>query len=80
MGQRRRRSGVVQPAVCRPAAILAPSHLGGVEAEVLAADVVMLADLSAAQAGEEAFRLIGARAILGEGNRVVNAMHLKPGV
>jgi hypothetical protein len=33
----------VQPAVINPAAILAPSYLGSIEAKIFAADVVVLA-------------------------------------
>ena len=80
MAQRRCRSGLMLRPVRHPAAILAPRHLGGIEAEILAADVVVLADLGATQAREEALYLIGARAVLAIRNRVVDPAHLEPGV
>ena len=52
MRQRRRRSGMVQPTVRHPAVILTPSDLDGVGSKVLAANVVVLPDLGAAEAGE----------------------------
>ena len=80
MRQRRRRRGLVQRPVRHPAAILPPRHLDGVGREVLAADVVVLAQLGAAQTREVAFGLVRARAVQGEGNRVVNAHHVVVGV
>lgn len=64
MRQCRARGGLVERPVRHPAPILAPSHLAGVEAEILAADVMVLADLGATEAGEERLRLVGASAVL----------------
>lgn len=47
-------------AIANPAMILAPRHFGGIRGEVRAADVVVNANLSAADAREEAFRAVGA--------------------
>lgn len=47
-------------AVADAAVILAPRHFSGVCGEVGATDVVVNADLSATDAGEEAFRAVGA--------------------
>jgi len=68
MGQRRRRSGLVQRPVRHPALVLTPGHLDGIGSQVLAADVVVLAQLGAAQTGEVAFGLVRAGAVLGERN------------
>lgn len=72
------------PAVRRPVIltphILAPCHLTGVEAQVDAADVVMLADLGATQAREVALGLVGAGAVIREGDAVVDAVRGEAGV
>lgn len=52
--------------------ILAPRHLARVAAQVDPADAVVLAQFGAAQAGEKAFRLIGACFIRAVGQRVVD--------
>jgi len=80
MCQRSARSRPVLPTIGHAPGILAPSHFSSVEAEVLPADVVVLADLSATQAREVAFSLIGACAVFAERNRVVDAAHLVAGV
>ncbi len=66
--------------VRHPAAILAPRHLDGVGRQILAADVVVLTQLSATQAGEVAFGSVGAGAVPGERHRVVDAHHVIIGV
>ena len=80
MAQRRARSSLVQRSVSLPAVVLAPSHLGGVEPQVVAADMVVLADLGATEAGKEALRLVRAGAAQAERNRVIDAAHLIAGV
>ena len=87
MPQRRRRSSLMQRPVRQPAAVLTPRHLNGVGSElngvgseVFAADVVVLAQLGAAQAREVALGLVRARAVLGERDRVINAHHVVIGV
>ena len=80
MRQRRSRSGLVQRPVRHPPPILAPGHLDGVGQQVLAADVVVLTQLGAAQAGEVAFGLVGAGTILGERDRMVDPHHVVVGV
>lgn len=52
--------------------LVAPSHLANVAAQVDAADVMMLAEFGPAQAGEEAFSLIGAGIFRAVGQRVVD--------
>lgn len=60
MRQRRARHHEILFAVRHPAMILAPRHFRGVGGKVLPADVVVNADLSAAQARKEAFGHVGA--------------------
>ena len=55
-----------QVAVAFPTGVLAPRHFVGVGVEVLAGNVVVGADFSPAQAGEEAFSLIGAGVLVPE--------------
>jgi hypothetical protein len=55
------------------AVVLAPCRLVGVLVQVLVRDVVMLAVHGAAQAGEVAFRLIGAGSVEAVGEAVVDA-------
>src|SRR5215213_9548409 len=71
---------LVLVAVGLPAHILAPRHLPGVEAEIHAADVVVLAELGPAQAAEEALGLIGAGAVIREREAVVDPLGLEAGV
>ena len=80
MRQRRSRGGLVQRPIRHPATIFPPRHLDGVGQQVLAADVMVLAQLGAAQAREVAFGLVRASAVLGEGNRVVDPHHVVIGV
>ena len=53
-----RRDGTNQGAVCHPAVVPAPRALLGVTDKILAGDVVMVADLGSAHAGEERFRAV----------------------
>jgi hypothetical protein len=71
--QGRAEDGDVLGLVVAPAVILAPRGFRGVLVQVLLADVVVLADDGAAQAGEVAFRLIGAGAVEAVGEAVVDA-------
>src|SRR4051812_27438326 len=71
---------LVLVAVGLPAPVFPPRHLARVEAEIDAADVVVLADLGPAQAAEEAFRLIGAGPVVAEGYRVVDPLGGEAGV
>lgn len=72
--RRRCRSGQgEQLAVVVAAMILAPGHLASVGVEVCATDLVVLADLGPAQAGEVALRHVGADAFIHERNRVIDA-------
>lgn len=71
--QRRAEDGDVLGLVVGAAVVLAPSGLSRVLVEVLLGDVVVLADDGAAQAGEVAFRLIGAGAVKAVGEAVVDA-------
>lgn len=64
-----------QGTVRLPAVIFPPRHFGGIPAQVHAADAVMLAPLSTAQTGEEAFRLIGAGIVSAVSLRVVDNLH-----
>lgn len=57
--------------------ILAPSHLAGILVKVLVADPVVLAKLGPTQAAEEALDLIGAGAVIGEGEAVIDALGLE---
>ena len=63
-----------------PPVIFLPSHFTRVVAEVFAADVVVLANLSATHPREEAFSLIGACTILAERNGVVDSLHVEMGM
>ena len=65
---------LVLVAVGLAAHILAPCHLASIEAEVDAADVVVLAELGPAQAREVALGLIGAGAIVRERDAVVDPL------
>ena len=47
MSQCRRNSGLMKPTISYAAIILTPNHLNGVCGKILAADVMMLADLGA---------------------------------
>ncbi len=71
MAQRRARSGLEISSVRLAAVVLPPRHLRRVEAQVSPADMVVLADLGAAQAGKEALGLVGASAVQAETLRVV---------
>jgi hypothetical protein len=62
----------VLPFVVLPAVILAPSRLVRILVQVAVADEVMLLDDGAAQAGEVAFSLIGAGAVLAIGFAVAD--------
>lgn len=53
MRQRRCRNRLVLIPVRHPPMVLFPSHLASVADQVFAADVVVLAELGPAQAGEE---------------------------
>ena len=63
MPESRARGGLMQRPVRLAAVVLPPSHLDRVGGQVFAADVVVLADLGAAQAGEEALGLVRAGAV-----------------
>ena len=67
-GYGQQEQGSVRPA----AVILPPCHLLGIGCEVAPADMVVLSDLGTAQAGEEAFRLIGAGAVIRERDAVID--------
>ena len=71
---------LVLGAVVLAAHVLAPRHLAGIEAEIVAADPVVLAELGAAQAREVALGLIGAGAIVREREAVVDPLGLEAGV
>lgn len=71
--QRRAEDGDVLGLVVLAAVILAPRGFGRVLVEVLLGHMVVLADDGAAQAGEVAFRLIGAGAVEAVGEAVVDA-------
>ena len=70
-------SPLVLRAVVDPPHILTPCHLAGVLVKVLAADSVVLAKLGPAQAAEEALDLIGACAVIGEGEAVIDPLGLE---
>ena len=74
MRQRRAHDQAVLLAVADAAVILAPIHFSGVGRQIRAGDLVMNADLRAAQTGEEAFRLIGRSAVVAIGHGVVDAL------
>ncbi len=73
MAERRAGRELVQRAVVLAPGVFAPRHLAGVGAEVLAADVVVLAPLGPAQPREVAFRLVGAGPVIAERDGVVDA-------
>ena len=52
-------------AIRHAAVILAPSEFAGIGSQISARDMMMVADLRAAHAGEEAFRLVRASAFGG---------------
>ena len=72
-----RRSGRerIQGAVRQAAGILAPRHLVRISRQVPARNVMMRADLGATQAGEVAFRLVRASAVVHERDRVIDPPH-----
>lgn len=63
MRQCRRRDHQILLAIADAAVVLAPSHLTSIGVEVRAAQVMVMTHLGATDAGEEAFRLIGAGAL-----------------
>lgn len=67
-------------AVGGAAGVLAPGQLAGILVQIRTGDMMMLADLGAAQPGEIAFRLIGTGTIHAVGATVVDASHLVPRV
>src|ERR1700685_2067114 len=66
--------------VGRAARVLAPGHFAGVLVQIRTGDVMVLTDFGAAEAGEIAFRLIGAGTIHAVGATVVDPPHLIPRV
>lgn len=80
MGQRRPEHPTDLRPVRLAAIVLALRHLARVSMEVRAGDVVMLADLGTAQAGEERLGLIGAGAVEAVGFPVVDAAHIEVGM
>lgn len=80
MPQRRTRRHLLQPTIEHPPRILPPSDLTSIEAEISPADVVVLADLGAAEAGEVGHGLVGARAVQAERDGMIDPHHLVVGV
>lgn len=80
MGQRGGGHRFMLGAVRHSAVVLFPGHLASVGAKVLTADMVVLAHLGPAQAGEVGFRPIGASAVLAECHGMVDPLHLEIGV
>src|ERR1700722_15136302 len=66
--------------VGRAARVLAPCHFTGILVQIRTGDVMVLTDFSAAEAGEIAFRLIGAGTIHAVGATVIDPPHLIPRV
>jgi hypothetical protein len=64
-------------AIRHAAVILAPSAFLSIAKEIGARDVVMMANLRAAQPGEVRLRLIGARAIEAVGFLAINPSHFE---
>jgi len=62
-------------AVADPPIVLAPRHLIGIGIEVRAGDMMMNADLGAAQTAKEAFGLVSASFAVAVNKRVVDALH-----
>lgn len=60
--------------------VLSPCHLHGIGGYILAADVVVLAHLGTAKAGKVTLGLVGAGAVIREGDGLVDAPSLEPGV
>ena len=60
------------------AGVLTPGHFAGILVQITTSDVMVLTDFGAAEAGEIAFRLIGAGAILAVGAPVVDPPHFVP--
>jgi len=60
-----------------PAHVFAPSHFAGILAEMGPGDVMMLADLRAAEPGEIALRLVRAGAIRAIGLAMIDPLHLE---
>jgi hypothetical protein len=68
-------------AIRAAAVVLPPRHFVAVGAEMPAADVMMNAHLGATQAGEIAFRLVRAGAVIGHVlDRVIDALHCEAGM
>ena len=80
MRQRRARSGQMQRPIGLPPVVLPPSHLSRIGEQILAADVMVLPHLGAAQPAEVALGLVRAGAVPGERLRVVDPPHLVVGV
>jgi hypothetical protein len=71
---------LVRCAVIDPPHILAPRHRASVLVEILAADLRVLTEPGPTQAAEEALDLIGAGAVIGEGDAVVDRLGVERGV
>lgn len=80
MGKRVGGGALELRAVVLPPHVLAPCHLPGVERQIDARDVVVLAVLGPAQPGEVALGLVGASAVVREGEAVIDALGVEPGV
>jgi hypothetical protein len=76
MTKRRRRNRAVLFAVRNAAIVFAPCDLGCIGVQVQAADVMVLAKLGAAQPRKVGLGLIGAGAILAEGDLVIDPAHV----
>src|SRR4029077_19117069 len=62
------------------ALILTPAHFAGILVQIWTGDTMVLTDFGAAEAGEIAFRLIGAGTIHTIGAPVVDPPHFVPGM
>src|SRR5277367_4923525 len=65
-------------AVGGAAGVLTPGHFAGILVQITTSDVMVLTDFGATKAGEIAFRLIGAGAILAVGAPMVDPPHFVP--